>query len=127
MKSLIKDCVALSIISLLLYFVLFGPKVIPAPIPPAKPIIRPSLAGTWMAYWSGAEWPTVMIEGGGYVAERAGGPRYEGQWKLVGDDLTIEERCVGPNGAGHLYKYSFRLLPGKLFTKCGGLKLERIR
>src|SRR5262245_51592105 len=83
-----------------------------APIPPPKPKPQPDLSGSWVFYWSGAEWPTVLLPGGTYVAERPGGPRYEGRWELVGDKLLIEERLVGPSGYGQVYRYTFTLRRG---------------
>ena len=98
-----------------------------APIPPPRPKPRPDLSGAWMAHWSGAEWPTVMLPDGTYVAERAGGPRYEGRWELAGDKLKIEERLLGPDGYGQACRYTFTLRPGALASTCGGLRLASAR
>lgn len=98
-----------------------------APIPPPKARPRPELSGAWVAYWSGSEWPTVMLPDGTYVAERPGGPRYEGRWELVGDKLRIEERLLGPEGYGQAYRYTFTMRPRALASKCGGLRLASAR
>lgn len=56
--------------------------VVAAPVPPSRPFRpRPPLPGAYVALWSGSEWPTVLLEGGGYVAERPG-LRYEGSGKV---------------------------------------------
>src|SRR5262245_43294049 len=106
---------------------LIAPLAHAAPIPPPKPKPRPDLPGAWVAHWSGAEWPTVLLADGGYVAERPGGPRYEGRWELVGNKLLIEERLVGPEGYGQVYRYSFTMRPGQLGSTCGGLRLASVR
>jgi hypothetical protein len=98
-----------------------------APIPPPKPKPRMELSGAWVAHWSGAEWPTVMLPCGTYVAERPGGPRYEGRWEVVGDKLKIEERLLGPEGYGQVYRYTFTMRPGALASTCGGLRLVSAR
>jgi hypothetical protein len=98
-----------------------------APLPQPKSKIRPDLSGAWTAKWSGSEWPTVLLPDGTYVAERAGGPRYEGRWKLDGDELTIEERLRNEYGYGQVYRHTFTLQPGKTHTRCGSLTLERVR
>lgn len=98
-----------------------------APIPPPKAKAPLDLSGSWVMLWSGAEWPTVLMPDGVYIAERPGGPRYEGQWRLVGNRLQIEERVVGPTGTGQYYRYSFTLRAGELGSACGGLRLVRVR
>ncbi len=97
-----------------------------APVPPARARPRPELAGSWVAHWSGSEWPTVMLPDGTYVAERPGGPRYEGRWSLSGDTLRIEERLLTPEGYGQAYRYAFTLRPGTTRSACGGLDLRRL-
>jgi hypothetical protein len=103
-----------------------------APIPPPKAKPRPDLSGAWVAHWAGSEWPTILLPEGGYVAERPGGPRYEGRWKLAGHKLQIEERLVGPDGYGEVYRYTFTLRAGTLRASqfdstCGGLRLVSVR
>src|SRR5262245_59617592 len=103
----------------LTFLLLFATVAHAAPIPPPKARPRPELTGTWTMVWSGSEWPTVLLPSGGYVAERPGGPRYEGRWELLGDKLYIEERLVSPSGYGQLYTYTFTLRPGQLGSTCG--------
>lgn len=98
-----------------------------APIPPPKVRPRPELAGSWLAVWSGSEWPTYFLPCGTYIAERPGGPRYEGRWALEGDKLRIEERLISPTGHGQVYSYTFTLRPGQLGTTCGKLRLAAAR
>lgn len=99
-----------------------------APIPPPKAKPRPDFSGSWVAVWSGAEWPTVMLPDGTYVAERPGGPRYEGRWELdANNKLIIEERLVNAYGYGQVYRYTFTMKQGKLLSTCGGLRLTNVR
>lgn len=104
------------------------PLIIPAaPVPPpkARPTPQTDYSGTWTAHWSGAEWPTVMLPGGTYVAERPGGPRYEGRWSYKAGVLHIEERLCEGGLYGDVYKYDFRMRPhSPLCSICGGLRLE---
>lgn len=95
----------------------------PVPPPKARPT-PPSLAGSWMVLWSGSEWPTVMLAGGEYVAERPGGPRYEGRWAVKGNVLTIEERLVESGRYGHAYTYTFHLRRCGRKSDCGVLEIK---
>lgn len=106
---------------------LFATAASAAPIPPPRQRPRPTLVGSWVASWGGAEWPTTFLRSGGYIAERPGGPLYLGQWKLRGNVLTIEEQHVSREGRGPLNSYRFTLLPGRLESRCGGLRLTRAR
>lgn len=97
-----------------------------APIPPPKTRTRPDLCGAWTAVWSGAEWPTIFLPGGGYVAERPG-LLYHGSWSLKGDVLTIRERHVAADHLGDYTTYTFTLAPGQLRTADAGLRLVPAR
>ena len=96
-----------------------------APIPPPKARPRPSPTGNWITVWSGSEWPTMLLDSGTYIAERPGGPRYEGYWSLQGDKLTIEERLFSPSGYGQVYRYTFTLRSNSLESTCGKLRFKR--
>lgn len=97
-----------------------------APIPPAKKRQRPAIPGRYVMHFHGTPWPTVLLDDGGYCAERVPGPRYEGSWTLHGDVFTIRERFVSSEGAGGWTTYTFHLRPGRVDSVCGGLRLERL-
>jgi hypothetical protein len=99
-----------------------------APVPRHKPRPPVDLAGRWVATWYGSsDWPTVLLPGGDYVAEREGGSiRYEGRWSLKGGVLSIEEARRLPDGMGPVYRYSWKLKPGTTVSECGRLKLARL-
>lgn len=119
--------VVLASIGTILLAIFWPAVIVSAPVPPPKPRPRPDLAGNWMAHWSGSEWPTVLLPDGTYVAERPGGPRYEGRWALAGDVLSIEERLVSPDGYGEVLRYVFSLRAGKTESTCGRLRLVPVR
>lgn len=116
------DCVLFAALVLSTWLVV---EALAAPLPRPKAVPRPDPCGNWVALWSGSEWPTVLLPCGGYVAERPGGPRYEGRWKLEGDTLHLEERLAGPTGYGEATRYKWALLPGKLEAASGAFKLRR--
>lgn len=126
MRNLLVDSLKLSAIALVLYLLMTGASSAPVPRPREKKP-RESISGSYNAYWSGSLWPTVLLPDGGYVAERSGGPRYEGRWSLDGDTFKVEERLVSPCGYGQVYSYTFTLRKGGLSSTCGGLRLERVR
>jgi hypothetical protein len=100
-----------------------------APVPRAKEKKRPPVAGAWVAYWNRQPWQTLMLDCGGYFAERAdpeGVLRYEGEWSLKGDELVIRERTVAADGLrGFWFTYRFTLKPGKLEAADGTFKLAK--
>lgn len=127
MKSLLVDCIKVTLFALLCTACCVEKKVGGAPIPRPRPAPSYCPAGSWDALWSGSSWPTVMLPCGAYVAERPGGPRYEGRWSVTGHKLTIEERLVSREGYGTLYRYTFFMRPGKHESTCGGLRLVPVR
>lgn len=97
--------------------------LVAAPVPPPRAFRpRPPLPGAYVALWSGAEWPTLLLEGGDYIAERPG-LLYHGTWALKGDTLTIRERRVTAGWVGEYTSYTFTLQPGKLQTADGAFRL----
>lgn len=101
-----------------------------APVPPARPRPRPALPGSYTMTFCGADYPTVLLDDGGYAAQaHQPGRRWEGTWALKGDTLTIRERLVcllrGPES--DWAEYAFTLRPGRLDSTCGRLRLAPVR
>ena len=126
MRGLLKDCFALCLIALFLFFVL---SVRSAPVPKAKPVpSRPAIGGPYDMVFHNVVYRTLLIEGGIYVCHGINsnpGNRWEGQWELKGDEFSITERYVTPESVGDYVTYKFKLEKLKLESVCGNLKLRK--
>lgn len=125
MKSLLKDCLLLA----LLYVPVAG-LIYSAPLPAPKARPGPSLPGTYDMVFHGTVYPTVLLEGGTYVATTdTNSLRWEGTWELKGDRFTIKERLVDPyqGPQGDFHTYTFTMKPCLRESVGDGLKLKRVR
>jgi hypothetical protein len=99
-----------------------------APIPPPKARTRPDVCGAWDMTWDNNGWSATFAEGGFYRSTGHGWS-YEGRWELKGDVLTITEHnaTLYAGAEPHWATYRWRLLPGKLESKCGAFRLRRAK
>ncbi len=96
-----------------------------APIPKAKQRSRPSLKGHWVISWSDTRYFTEIEACGRYSAIPINHEQVNYCWvgkaEIKGDELIIEERINKDIEPVHTYR--FKLVPGKLKSDCGGLKM----
>ena len=113
------DLIACALLSLLAAWLLWWAGARAAPVPRARPKVRPPLVGRKTVCWGGTRYDTTF-EAGGYYACEGNGTRYEGTWRLDGDTLTITERPWGAPDAPAM-TLAFKLAPGTLTAESGAL------